>query len=787
MRHSLRTWPLAAGVWLGLWSAAGAVVLPVDRPAPRGATTEPTRHVQHRALRPEQRLPLPAERDHLFLSYDGGAIDARAPRVARPLRPMAKGAAVCDPALFGDSSGVALVAAVSASSTDCINELFGLTGSLAAQVFGEPHMVNIAQAMQTRAIDYDGADDAGLLQLILFLRAGLYVQYYQSDVVGDYGPVWVEAIRPALDAFVANPHFTDVSAAHGEVLAEFVTLIDSAGENARHLDTVRDLLDRYGPAHAAIYEMTAALNNVFTVLFRGHYDDTFRAQVQQPGGAAVLASLTDFIARNRVVEVGGPREYLLRNAGAELARFLQYPEPLAATVRPQVKAVLDLFGVSGQGAGIYVRTADLADYYDHAHCAYYGLCTFRSDLEAAVLPISGARDCSPTLRVRSQALDSAQLAQVCDIVSGEETFFHAQAQTGGVPVADDLNARLEMVIFHSSDDYESYSGVLFGNDTNNGGIYLEGDPAVPGNQARFLAYEAEWLRPGFEVWNLTHEYIHYLDGRFNWHGGFGDLPLDAPYSVVWYIEGFAELMSFSYRDVVYARAVSEAANPDKFPLSQLFDTEYSTDYVRTYGWGYLATRFLSERHPDRITDLYAVSRAGDYDVGYRAWLDAIRQSADPEFRAWVACFGANGGDTTSCSATLPDVVFGSGFEGDTPPPAPPVECPLGNNDDPAELGNGCVRSSITQSNAGAYRYFWIYVPDGAHNLVFESQGGSGDADLYVSATTWADEAHADQTSQQPGTAERVSIANPIGSTYYYASLRAAQPFADVMLKASFEP
>ena len=37
-------------------------------------------------------------------------------------------------------------------------------------------------------------------------------------------------------------------------------------------------------------------------------------------------------------------------------------------------------------------------------------------------------------------------------VAGEETFFHAQAQTGGVPVADDLNARLEMVMFQESDD-----------------------------------------------------------------------------------------------------------------------------------------------------------------------------------------------------------------------------------------------------------------------------------------------------------------------------------------------
>ncbi|NJL28709.1 MAG: hypothetical protein HC897_12870 [Thermoanaerobaculia bacterium] len=74
---------------------------------------------------------------------------------------------------------------------------------------------------------------------------------------------------------------------------------------------------------------------------------------------------------------------------------------------------------------------------------------------------------------------------MCSIVGGEEGYFHAVSQTGGTPVPDDFNVRLEMVIFHSSDDYETYSGEIFGNYTNNGGVYLEGNPADPANQARF--------------------------------------------------------------------------------------------------------------------------------------------------------------------------------------------------------------------------------------------------------------------------------------------------------------
>ncbi|PPJ44561.1 peptidase, partial [Rhizobium sp. KAs_5_22] len=84
-----------------------------------------------------------------------------------------------------------------------------------------------------------------------------------------------------------------------------------------------------------------------------------------------------------------------------------------------------------------------------------------------------------------------------------------------------------------------YAGAIFGIDTNNGGMYLEGDPSAPGNQARFIAYEAEWLRPTFEIWNLTHEYVHYLDGRFDM---WGDFQAAMQQKTVWWVEGFAEYL-----------------------------------------------------------------------------------------------------------------------------------------------------------------------------------------------------------------------------------------------------
>lgn len=771
---------LQAGAGLAACLALAALPMsasarPQDpRPGPATATVQTGKaaHIQTTPIEWDRRAPLPSSRDHLYQSYD------------HPVQ--ARRGGTCDIAGIAAASGAALVSKIRTADESCYYSggLFDVTGTTAGQIFAEAKMVTIANAIQADAATYPGNNSNSMYELIMFLRAGYYVQYYDAASVGNYGATLRNAIQPALNAFVANSHFQDVNDSHGEILSEFVILIDSSGENASQLNTVRGILDRYGPSWSSYWYMKSATNNVFTVLFRGHYINDFRTLVQG-SGSGVLDTLVNFINNNRAADVGSNREYMLQNAAGELGRFTQYTATAFHNqVHPKVKGILDQFTMGSPGGGIYVRIASVVDYYDNGHCAYYGLCNFAQDLEAQILPAANARDCSPTLRVRSQALTSTQLDTVCSIVGAEEGFFHTQAQTGNTPVPNDNNSRLEMVIFHSSTDYETYSGIIFGNDTNNGGIYLEGDPSNPSNQARFLAYEAEWLRPTFDVWNLTHEYIHYLDGRFNWYGGFGVLPMDAPYSSIWYIEGFAEYMSYSYRNLRYDSALNEASNPDKFTLAQLFDTEYSTDYARTYQWGYLAVRFMFERHRDKITSLYAISRPGNYSPGYANWVDPIRSSYNAEFRAWLVCFKANNGDTSSCNGTAPDAIFADGFEaegGGTGGEFP--ECTLS---DVRQLDNGCKRSGLSIAQANNRYYLIVYMPANQNVLTLRMKGGTGDADMYFRASTWPNDTTYDVASEQVGNVETITVNSPAAGWNYIMLKPKSASFDGVEVSAEWQ-
>ena len=552
--------------------------------------------------------------------------------------------AACDLSAFANSSGAALVTTVKSSTTDCINSLFNVSGGNAGAIFSESKMVTIADAFRNAAAAYNGTNSGGTLQMVMFLRAGYYVNYYDEVSTGAYGAALKSAIRGALDAFVNNGNFGLVNDAHGETLSEFVTLIDSASENARYLNSVvKRLLTSYTSNHLNYWWMKAATNNVFTILFRGHQNADFKALVQSD--TTIIDTLYNFANANFNL-LGTDNGYLISNAGRELGRFLQYPNntSIKTLARARAKALIDQSSVTGKTAALWVGVGEQVDYYDKANCSYYNLCDFTTRLSTNVLPIS--HSCSPTLRMRAQAMTSAQLAESCSILVGQEAYFHSKVASGKIPVANDNNTQLEMVVFSSSQDYGTYAGALYGIDTNNGGMYLEGSPQVAGNQARFIAYQAEWMLPKFEIWNLTHEYVHYLDGRFNMYGDFGAA---MGVSSVWWIEGFAEYMSYGYRNLAYEGAKTQAA-AGTYNLSTVFRNDYNSGQTLVYNWGYLATRYMFEKQRPKVSNVLGYFRPGNYS-GYTTYMNSasMASSMDADFKNWLPC--VNNASLPQCAGT----------------------------------------------------------------------------------------------------------------------------------------
>ncbi|MFC9242535.1 collagenase [Streptomyces sp. NPDC057136] len=595
---------------------ASATVLAADL-AP-GHAADPARSAT-KASNSAQRPPLPA---------------AQNAAERKQVRSAAKAAADCNVSDFTSKTGAALVEQIKQSETTCINTLFGVAGEDSKALFREEQMVTVANALKDVATNYPGDNSTFAAQVVLYLRAGYYIQYNQPENVGEYGPTLKSAIQGALDAFFGSSHAFDVTEANGETLAETVTLIDSSGENARYLDVIKRLQKDYNSSYDQFYWMLTAVNNTYTVLFRGHQLPEFVEAVK--ADPSVLTGLRDFVVAHDDL-LGTDKSYLASNAGRELGRFLRHAD-LKGAVKPLAKELLGRSEITGRTAALWVGLAEMTDEYDKENCAEYDTCELQNRVRDAVLTVKHA--CGPSAKILAQELTASELSATCDSVLKQDPVFHDIVKDNG-PVKDDNNTSIEIVAFNSSTDYKTYAGVVFGIDTNNGGMYLEGDPAAEGNQPRFIAYEQPTQDGAFQIWNLNHEYTHNLDGRYDM---YGDFAAGQTTPTVMWIEGLAEYVSYSYRGITYDRAIEEAGK-NTYKLSQLFGTTYdNADTTRIYQWGYLGVRYMLQSHPEDVATLLGHYRAGEYDAAYTLLRDTIGTKYDADFADWLSkCAGGDCG------------------------------------------------------------------------------------------------------------------------------------------------
>lgn len=265
-------------------------------------------------------------------------------------------------------------------------------------------------------------------------------------------------------------------------------------------------------------------------------------------------------------------------------------------------------------------------------------------------------DCDASLRIRHQDLSAAELAQSCQLMQAQTTRFHQLLGTGQQPVANDLNQRLEVMIFPDYSAYNLAGSLAFDIQTNNGGMYIEGTPSDPANQARFFSFRQFWQASPFAVWNLAHEYVHYLDGRFNLYGAFAHFPGQT----VWWSEGLAELISKGEHNpqalqLLYDSRPSAAATATvageagvsgqsgngnthvkKRPtLAQIFATDYEQSQEQIYRWSYLAWRYFETAAPALLPKLAAPLR-GDFAGGYQQLLADTATAHQAAFSRFLA-------------------------------------------------------------------------------------------------------------------------------------------------------
>ena len=178
-----------------------------------------------------------------------------------------------------------------------------------------------------------------------------------------------------------------------------------------------------------------------------------------------------------------------------------------------------------------------------------------------------------------------------------------------------------------------------------------------------------------------------------------------------------------------------------------------SDYTaRAYRWGYMAVRFMNERHRADIDAILPKMRSGDYTGYWNYMQNTIGNRYDSEFASWAQ---------TATTAGYP------------PLPTP-------------SNGDTALSSGVVVTSAGAkseFKHFYIDVPANSAQLKIEISGGTGDADLYVKRGSKPTLTSYDHRPYLGGNNETVTITNPATERYYVA-LYGYAAFSGVNLKAT---
>lgn len=430
-------------------------------------------------------------------------------------------------------------------------------------------------------------------------------------------------IANTIQQFLRSPYALTDGREQQEALASMLIVVDSIRQLAVAAPDVFAILDSFSADKSDSYYYRKAINNIFVAMAGHSQTKAFYDVIESD--SSYIHHLSGFITNNEWA-IGTDSEQLLGNAARELARLVKTEDAeTKKVVVDTLDSLLKRYPLGGKSDRIWVGIAEMVDAYAPDYLEQLGLSNSKSVLKQRLMTFS--YDCRGPARILAQEMTEAQAITSCETLNLKEDDFHQTVNTGYQPVADDHSDSVDVIVFKTKSDYSTYSSFLFDNTTNNGGQFLERDPSKQGNVPRFVAYQNGW-DDDFSILNLEHEYVHYLDGRFNQYGDFHDTMREG--SIVWWLEGFAEYMY--YKESYNAALV--LGKEKTHTLADVFSTNYSDGLNRVYRWGYLAVRFMIEKHPEDVTELLGYSRTGQYKEWVKL-LERLGPAYNTEFHSWL--------------------------------------------------------------------------------------------------------------------------------------------------------
>ncbi|MDQ0945713.1 collagenase [Streptomyces sp. V1I1] len=502
----------------------------------------------------------------------------------------------------------------------CLRDVIWTWDARLAPVMSDAHVQAVSRRISTLSPAHDGKNGNHLLEMLTYLHAVVYHDFSRSEIDVTDAPT-TEAMRRAINAFGTAARSFTVTRTNADSLRE--ALYAGSGPGLRHsqlglIQKVLAMLDQY---HPTTYKdpawggaALAGLSVNYLGIYPGNNDTSFRALAAR--NTTYRNVFRKFAAYTHLK--GTANEWVVRDALGEYGRFGQIEAVKSETVSG-LGALLPITTRNfGEGSQPWAKVASWLNFYEA--CKPYGVC--KDDIERRIFPYTYLYD-NGAMKVRT-GLDRATVDQLYYASKQVKAQFHRVLGTDA-PLTGDTNTSLNIVLYASRADYETYHPLLTGMDTNNGGVYIERGATFYTYQRRVPQDSSLTLEELFR-----HEYTHYLNGRWAVPGYFGEGPWYQGDRTTAMDEGTAEFFDGATRDdgiavrksLVQGVIDDTAGGGPRMSVNQLLHATYDGDGFRFYDYAGTFFEFLWTERPSLIREMYGYLRADD-PAAFDAWRNRL--------------------------------------------------------------------------------------------------------------------------------------------------------------------
>ena len=556
---------------------------------------------------------------------------------------------------FTTAAGETLLGLIEVVPVECMDDWFFDDMSVSRQaVFSEENMLYISELALERADEYDSANGrSGLIgKAYVFLHAGYWNYTEHSEFFED------EVVRGtlnALEAFIENPYFQDEGDKHAAMLSSIAHLATLANIPDFFFSEFAELFINRVEAGAYVHTdaewelVSAIVRSTMTGFFYGtplrflHFfgdtpskriseilEDTDETLLISLFKAAVDVGVSDRMANlsdeefsyNERLTVGIPLFFCNSHWAAEFPALLPVAKAEIRRFANHWKSAYKNSSVGRKRFFLALNATAVMRKLNRPHTA-----DLRDEILRKIFP--DTYSCGRHL-VRAQ-MGTTIREGVCRTLTYQEALFHSVMGTNKKPAlhGDTPNERVENIIFNR--DYGA--GLIDGLSR-----YLI--PGFYNGDYGGFSYQVTTVgnRPisdnrhdsGYQI--LRHEFVHYLDDRFNGNPGFP------------WVEGVAEYLS-KENDYEYGiKAARREMRENGLTISDVFNLTLGRRVDYSYSIRYAVIRFFFERYPELIAEwlhgLYKIDTYGllpqhlqpigsRYDKEFADWLENVTANNDP--------------------------------------------------------------------------------------------------------------------------------------------------------------